>query len=106
MRDLGCFYGKIVRVVGCVTEVRHEGQLRRWLLQNIFGDFQVDHMWLIEKQLCQGSRCPGTFLNRNIVVIGKVGAYLKYAGWRGQPMQTDFELRNYRVLGVAADVQH
>ncbi len=106
MRDLGCLYGKTVRVVGRVTQVRREGRLRRWLLQDIRGDFHVDHMWLIEKQLCSGSRCPGSFLNRTIAITGRVGTYLKYAARRGVPMQTDFELRDYRVLGVVAEVQH
>ncbi len=101
MRDLGYFYGKTVQVIGTVMHVERRGRLRRWLLQNIRGDFQTDHMWLIEAQLCSGSRCPGQYLHHEIIVLGKVGTYLKYASRLGCSMQTDFELRNYRVLGVA-----
>jgi len=98
MRDIVCRFGKQVRIVGRVAEERVYGRLHSWLLRDITGDFALDHMWLIEKQLQPGSARPGRYMNEQIVVEGCVGAYLKYATRSWAPMSTDLELKRFRVV--------
>ena len=98
MRDIAKWFGKWVRINGRVSEERCYGRLHSWLLCDITGDFALDHLWLIEKQLRSGSARPSRYMDAVIVVQGCVGAYLKYASRAGVPMSTDLELKNYRVV--------
>ena len=98
MRDIVQWFGKQVRISGRVSEERCYGRLHSWLLCDITGDFTLDHLWLIEKQLRSGSARPSRYMDAVIVVEGCVGAYLKYASRAGVPMSTDLELKNFRVV--------